>query len=104
MKLIVLVSAIFVSFAAEGASDTIYMDETVITGNQELPKVLYILPWREMESTLLPQRTLNFSSQSVLVPIYPEEHARELGFRKALVEARDQLANEQALIATNSED
>ena len=25
----------------------IQLDETVISGNQELPKVLYILPWRE---------------------------------------------------------
>ena len=25
----------------------IQLDETVISGNQELPKVLYILPWRQ---------------------------------------------------------
>ena len=28
-------------------SATIHLDETVISGNQELPKVLYIVPWQD---------------------------------------------------------
>ena len=79
---------------ASAAEDTIYLDETIITGNQELPKVLYILPWRDMDTELLPERTLEFTTQSVLVPIYPEEQRRELSLRQALSEARRQATNE----------
>lgn len=67
-----------------GAEDSIFMEETVITGNQELPKVLYILPWREMTAESLPQRVLNFDSQSLLTPLYPDEHRRQLKFRQTL--------------------
>ncbi len=81
-----IVLAIFSSLAA--AEDTIYLEETVITGNQELPKVLYILPWQEMETTLLPKREFEFGSQSVLVPIYPHEQKRAVALREYLKETR----------------
>ena len=95
MKSLFLACMAIVSMAAQAAEDTIYLDETVVTGNQELPKVLYILPWREMETELLPQRPLDFTNQSVLVPIYPEEQLRELGFRQTLEQARQKLITEQ---------
>ncbi len=76
---------------ASAAEDTIYLEETVITGNQELPKVLYILPWQEMESTALPQREFEFAHQSVLAPIYPHEHKREVALRRVLQEAREEV-------------
>lgn len=94
MRLIGCLLFLFTAMAAQSAEDTIYLDETVITGNQELPRVLYILPWRDMPNELLPQRALDFTSQSVLVPIYPEEHLRELGLRQSLTRAREQLSQQ----------
>ena len=44
----VLLLLVFVT-GAQAAEDQIYLEETVITGNQELPKVLYILPCQEIE-------------------------------------------------------
>lgn len=85
--LLMLGLAVYVISAA-AAEDTIYLEETVITGNQELPRVLYILPWRDMDTALLPQRVLEYTTQSVLVPVYPEEQRRELILRQALNEAR----------------
>ena len=70
------------------AEDTIYLEETVISGNQELPRVLYILPWQEMRTTHLPERGFAFQSDSVLTPIYPDEQRRELALRQALRNAR----------------
>jgi hypothetical protein len=35
---------VFANEAADPAGGVIRLDETVISGNQELPKVLYILP------------------------------------------------------------
>ncbi len=100
MKAVLLSFFAMASMAALAAEDTIYLDETVITGNQELPKVLYILPWRDMDTELLPQRPLDFTNQSVLVPVYPEEQLRELGFRQTLEQARQKLINEQQTITS----
>ena len=92
-----------IATTVNAAEDTIYLEETVISGNQELPKVLYILPWRDMEAELLPQRALDFTQQSVLVPVYPEEQLRELGFRQTLEQARQKLANEQSTTPNKSQ-
>ena len=72
------------SAVAQGAEDTIYLEETVISGNQELPKVLYILPWREMAGQGLPVRTLNFEHASVMTPVYPADYKRQLDYRQQL--------------------
>ena len=88
MKPLLMLLMLTSAFVASAAEDTIYLEETVITGNQELPKVLYILPWREMDTALLPERVLEYTAQSVLVPVYPEEQRRELRFRQLLSEAR----------------
>ena len=85
-----LMSWATLSWAAE---DTIYLEETVITGNQELPKVLYILPWQEMDQALLPQRAFDYDSQSLLVPIYPEEQRRELALRQTLTQMKQQASD-----------
>jgi hypothetical protein len=60
------------------------LDETVISGNQELPKVLYILPWREPEG--LPQIDLrtDFMEQEVFRRLYPPAYRRELGYFETL--------------------
>jgi hypothetical protein len=81
------------------ADDTIYLEETVISGNQELPKVLYILPWREMTAEFLPLRTLNYQESSVMVPVYPAEYRRELAYREQL----NQLNQRQQLKTTKGE-
>jgi hypothetical protein len=62
----------------------IQLDETVISGNQELPKVLYILPWREPGG--LPDIELNaqFAEMDVFRRLYPPAYRRELSYFKTL--------------------
>ena len=94
MKFFVMLLLFCLLVNVVAADDTVYLEETVITGNQELPKVLYILPWREMETSLLPARELEYTTQSVLTPIYPQEHKRELDLRQTLRDARRDLSAE----------
>lgn len=75
--------------AAEPRSATvpqgrITLDETVISGNQELPKVLYILPWRGPEG--LPEIDLQteFSELEVFRRLYPPAYRRELKYFETL--------------------
>lgn len=62
----------------------ITLDETVISGNQELPKVLYILPWRGPEG--LPEIDLQteFSELEVFRRLYPPAYRRELKYFETL--------------------
>lgn len=75
-----------VCVAAEpsGRAGVIQLDETVISGNQELPKVLYILPWRDPSG--LPEIDLSteFAEADVFRPLYPPAYRRELEYFKSL--------------------
>ena len=61
---------LFLANHAFAATDTIYLEETVISGNQELPKVLYIFPWREMAAESVPLRTLHYEESNATLPEY----------------------------------
>jgi hypothetical protein len=63
------------------------LDETVISGNQELPKVLYILPWRDPDG--VPEVDLQTRSSEVAVfrRLYPPAYRRELTYLESLERA-----------------
>ncbi len=70
--------------AAEAQRGVIQLDETVISGNQELPKVLYILPWREPAGLPEIELKAEFTEQEVFRRLYPPAYRRELGYYKTL--------------------
>ena len=81
-------SAVETSRAAEMPRGIIRLDETVISGNQELPKVLYILPWRDPNG--LPEIELDaaFSEMEVFRRLYPPAYRRELTYFESLEAAK----------------
>ena len=58
----------------------VQLDETVISGNQELPKVLYILPWREPQGLPDIEIQAEFSEAMVFKRLYPPAYRRELKY------------------------
>ena len=70
--------------SAHSDAGVLQLDQTVISGNQELPKVLYILPWREPGG--LPDIQLNaqFAEMDVFRRLYPPAYRRELSYFKTL--------------------
>lgn len=62
----------------------IKLDETVISGNQELPKVLYIVPWQDPDG--MPNINLNpdFTEAQVFRRLYPPAYKRELNYYELL--------------------
>lgn len=72
--------------AAESAAPegVIRLDETVISGNQELPKVLYILPWREPGGLPDIELESDFTEMDVFRRLYPPAYRRELSYYKSL--------------------
>jgi hypothetical protein len=60
--------------------DTMQLGRTEITGNQELPKVLYIVPWQKSDPGDLMGRPVNTLLDEVLAPVDREEFLREVGY------------------------
>jgi hypothetical protein len=73
-----------VSATEPGGTDRVKLDRTVISGNQELPKVLYILPWESKESRPALDPGLELYSGDVLAPVNPASHRRQLDQLEAL--------------------
>ena len=63
-----------------GAMDRLDLDRTEITGNQELPKVLYIVPWQKSDPGDLVGRPVNSLLDEVLAPLDREEFIRQVDY------------------------
>ena len=60
--------------------DSIELGRTEITGNQELPKVLYIVPWQKSDPGDLMGRPVNSLLDEVLAPLDREEFVRQVEY------------------------
>ena len=60
--------------------DSMQLSRTEITGNQELPKVLYIVPWQKSVPGDLMGRPVNTLMDEVLAPIDREEFLRQVDY------------------------
>ena len=60
--------------------DEMELGRTEITGNQELPKVLYIVPWQKADPGDLMGMPINTLLDEVLAPIDREEFVRQVDY------------------------
>jgi hypothetical protein len=60
--------------------DSMELGRTEITGNQELPKVLYIVPWKKSDPGDLMGRPVNSLLDEVLAPVDREEFLRQVEY------------------------
>lgn len=60
------------------AADEITLETTVVSGNQELPRVLYVLPWRSAEGAPIPARERAAADRTGPGPVRPVELRRHL--------------------------
>lgn len=70
--------------ASAGATDSLDLGTTSITGNQELPKVLYIVPWKKSDLGDLVGRPVNTLLDEVLAPVDPDVFERHLDYYETL--------------------
>jgi len=66
--------------SGNGVMDEIDLGRTEITGNQELPKVLYIVPWQKSDPGDLTGRPVNTLLDEVLAPIDRSEFIRQVDY------------------------
>jgi hypothetical protein len=70
--------------AAGKAHDSIELDTTQITGNRELPKVLYIVPWKRSDLGDLVGKPVNSLLDEVLTPVDRDVFKRQNRYYDAL--------------------
>jgi hypothetical protein len=67
------------------ALDRLELDTTQITGNRELPKVLYIVPWKRADLGDLVGKPVNSLLDEVLAPVDRDVFKRENRYYRALM-------------------
>lgn len=65
------------SGSAQPRSGALTLDSTAIRGNQELPKVLYIVPWKNPAAVELSGRPVNSLIEEILTPVDREVFRRQ---------------------------
>jgi hypothetical protein len=70
--------------AGRGAADRVDLDTTTVTGNRELPKVMYVVPWKRSDIGDLIGRPANSLLDEVLAPIDRNVFRREVQYYQAL--------------------
>lgn len=60
--------------------DRLELDSSAITGNQELPRVMAIVPWKESGIGELSGKPVNSLLDEVLAPVDREVFRRQVGY------------------------
>lgn len=74
MNNLFLISVILLSTASY-AEDTIELRTTTIKGNKELPKILYVVPWKDIKKSKKAERKLVLHSLfgDLFDPVLPKQ-------------------------------
>ncbi len=65
-------------------TDRVELDTSTITGNRELPKVLYIVPWKKSDIGDLTGKPMNSLLDEVLAPVDRDVFRREVTYFHAV--------------------
>jgi hypothetical protein len=66
--------------ATTPAADRVELDVTAITGSRELPKVMYIVPWKESDLGDIAGRPVNSLLDEALSPLDREVFLRQVNY------------------------
>lgn len=83
-RIIVISILLFSGAFVAQAADRLDMEGTAIIGNQELPKVLYIVPWKPSELPGLSEPPLESMIDEALVPVERPEFQRHVIYYESL--------------------
>ena len=70
-------------------SDQLVLDPTLVSGNRELPKVMYIVPWKKADLSDLPGQPFNTLLDEALTPVDREVFQRQVKYYE-VVAGKDQ--------------
>jgi hypothetical protein len=70
--------------AADKRIDRMDLDTTTVTGNRELPKVMYVVPWKKSDIGDLSGKPMNSLLDEVLAPVDRDVFRREVSYFHAV--------------------
>jgi hypothetical protein len=70
--------------APPAAADRLDLGSSTVTGNQELPKVMYIVPWKKSDIGDLAGKPMNSLLDEVLAPVDRDVFRREVRYYDAV--------------------
>jgi hypothetical protein len=62
------------------SADNLDLEGTTVIGNRELPKALFIVPWKDPKAELTPERPVNSLVDEALQPVDPDVFRRKLDY------------------------
>jgi len=90
MKIAQLICAGLLLISHSAKAERLIMQGTAVIGNQELPKVLYIVPWKKSELPDLSDPPLESLIDEALKPIDRNVFRRQVEFYQTLNAPQDQ--------------
>lgn len=69
---------------ARKTADRVDLDTTTVTGNRELPKVMYVVPWKKSDIGDLGGKPMNSLLDEVLAPVDRDVFRREVVYYQAV--------------------
>ncbi len=66
--------------------DELELDAIAITGNDELPRIMHIVPWKSAQPGEVPGRPADSLINDIISPVDRREYRRQLRYREALAE------------------
>jgi hypothetical protein len=84
-------------------NDRLDLDTTVVTGNRELPKVMYIVPWKKADIGDLPAQPFNTLIDEALTPVDRDVFRREVTYYGAVSAGADRTNPASSMPATSPE-
>lgn len=70
--------------AAGKRIDRVDLDTTTVTGNREMPKVMYVVPWKKSDIGDLSGKPMNSLLDEVLAPVDRDVFRREVSYFRAV--------------------
>ena len=89
--------------SSRAGSDRLNLDTTRVTGNSELPKVMYIVPWKRSDLGDLPAQPFNTLLDEALAPVDRDVFRREVTYYGAVSGAGKGVESAPASQAERSE-
>ena len=75
-----LTATLILSPVLANAEQEMELEGMSVVGNSELPKALFIVPWKEAESAMAPDRPVNSLIDEALQPVDPDVFRRKLHY------------------------
>ena len=88
MKTALLILGMVLSSTALAKEEAVVVLRSTVKGNQEQPKVMYIVPWQQPDGPQSLYRPVESLVDDVFRPLEREEFIRELRYRAMLQEAQ----------------